>query len=88
MQHHIIKSQVFDVAFADAGRSYQLQNQISDIFHSQLMDGMEQLFNRLVPDDMLLSLGDVELDIGSLSYNIMEYDLTNRILDELERDIN
>ena len=88
MQHHIIKSQVFDVAFADAGRSYQLQNQISEIFHNQLMDGMEQLFNRLVPDDTLLSLGDVELDIGSVSYNIMEYDLTNRILDELEREIN
>ena len=79
---------MFDVAFADAGKSYQLQNQISDLFHNKLMDGMEQLFNRLVPDDTLLTLGDVELDIGSVSYNFLEYDLVNRILEELEREIN
>jgi len=88
MQHHIVQYQVFDVAFANAGRSYELQNRISDIFHNQLMDGMEQLFNRLVPDDSLLTLGDVDIDIGSIPYNLIEYDLVDRILDELEREIN
>jgi hypothetical protein len=88
MQHHIVQYQVFDVAFTNAGRSYELQNKISDIFNNQLMDGMEQLFTRLVPDDTLLTLGDVDIDIGNISYNVLEYDLVDRILDELEREIN
>lgn len=88
MQQHIVQYQIFDVAFTDAGKSYELQNKISDIFHSKLMDGMEQLFNRLVPDDILLTLGDIDINIGDISYNLIEYDLTGRILDELEREIN
>ncbi|MHB8208154.1 contractile injection system tape measure protein [Mucilaginibacter sp.] len=88
MQHHIVQYQVFDVAFANAGKSYELQNKISDIFNNQLMDGMEQLFSRLVPNDTLLTLGDVNIDIGKIPYNLIEYDLVDRILDELEREIN
>jgi hypothetical protein len=88
MQHHIVQYQVFDVAFTNAGRSYELQNKISDIFNNQLMHDMDQLFNRLVPDDTLLTLGDVNIDIGNIPYNLIEYDLVDRVLDELEREIN
>jgi len=88
MQHHIVQYQVFDVAFTNAGRSYELQNKISDIFNNQLMDGMEQLFSRLVAADTLLTLGDVNIDIGNIPYNWIEYDLVDRILDELEHEIN
>ena len=88
MQHHIVQYQVFDVAFTNAGRSYELQNKISDIFNNQLMDGMEQLFSRLVAADTLLTLGDVNIDIGNIPYNLIEYDLVDRILDELEHEIN
>jgi hypothetical protein len=87
MQHHIVQYQIFDVAFSNARRSYELQNKISDIFHNQLMDGMEQLFSRLVPDDTILTLGEVDIDLGSIPYNLIEYDLADRILTELEREI-
>lgn len=88
MQHHIVQYQMFDVAFSSAARSYELQNKISDIFHNQLMDGMEQLFSRLVPADAILTLGEVDIDVGSIPYNLIEYDLADRILAELEREIN
>ncbi len=79
---------MFDVAFSNAGRSYELQTKISDVFHNQLMDGMEQLFSRLVPNDTVLTLNEVNIDIGSIAYNLIEYDLVDRILAELEREIN
>jgi len=88
MQHHIVQYQMFDVAFPDANRSYELQTKISDIFHNQLMDGMEQLFSRLVPNDIVLALNEVNIDVGSIAYNLIEYDLADRILAELEREIN
>src|SRR5471030_337696 len=88
MQHHIVQYQMFDVAFSNAGRSYELQTKISDVFHNQLMDGMEQLFSRLVPNDTVLMLNEVNIDVGSIAYNLIEYDLVDRILAELEREIN
>src|ERR1700754_1507464 len=88
MQHHIVQYQMFDVAFSNASKSYELQNKLSDVFNNQLIDGMEQLFSRLVPDDTVLTLNEVNIDVGSIAYNLIEYDLADRILAALEREIN
>lgn len=87
MQHHIIQQQMFDVGFSNADRSYELQSKISDIFNNQLSDAMEQLFSRLVPANTVLSMGDIAIDVGSIPYGQLEYELTDRILIELEKEI-
>ncbi|WP_448699240.1 contractile injection system tape measure protein [Mucilaginibacter sp. AW1-3] len=87
MQNHIIQQQMFDVGFPSADKSYQLQSKISDIFHNQLSDAMEQLFSRLVPANVVLSMGDVSIDAGNIVYDQLEFELTDRILAELEREI-
>ncbi|OCX53153.1 hypothetical protein BEL04_02220 [Mucilaginibacter sp. PPCGB 2223] len=87
MPNHIVQQQVFDVTFPEAGTAYSLQNRISDLFHNQLSDAMEQLFTRLVPDEQVLSMGDVEIDVGHIANNQLEYELTDRILLELEKAI-
>ncbi len=84
---HIIQYQIFDVEFSNAGKSYELQNKISDIFNTQLIAGMDQLFNRLTTDDIILTLNNVDIDIGSIAYDQLEYDLTTKVLYELEKEI-
>jgi len=84
---HIIQHQLFDIAYTNAGRAYDLQSKVSDIFNSRLVTGMEELFDRLVPEDVVLSLDEVSIDIGNITYNRLDYDLADRILAELEREI-
>jgi len=87
MQHHIIQQQLFDVSYTEAGTAYQLQSKISDIFHNQLSEAMELLFSRLVPPDVVLSMGDIEIDVGDIAYNQLEYQLADLVLFELEKAI-
>jgi hypothetical protein len=84
---HIIQYQMFDVEFSNAGKSYDLQNKISDIFNNQLTSGMEQLFNRLAPADTTLTLNEINIDVGSIPYDMLEYELTDKVLAELEKEI-
>jgi hypothetical protein len=84
---HIIQYHTFDVAFSDAGKSYDLQNKISDIFNNQLIAGMERLFDSLVPQDTTLTLSEVNIDVGTITYNLLEYNLADRVLAELEKEI-
>jgi hypothetical protein len=85
---HIIQYQLFDVGFSNAGKSYELQNKISDIFNKQLKAGMEQLFDRLVPDgDIILSLDEVDIDLGNITYDLLARDLAGKVLLELEKEI-
>jgi hypothetical protein len=84
---HVIQYQLFDVAYSNAGKSYDLQSKISDIFNNKLTAGMEALFDRLVPEDVLLSLSEVSIDIGSITYSMLDYELADRVLAALEREI-
>ncbi|MBW4891587.1 hypothetical protein KXQ82_17810 [Mucilaginibacter sp. HMF5004] len=84
---HIIQYQLFDVAYTNAGKSYDLQSKISDIFNNTLMGEMERLFDRLVPEDTVLSLSEVSLDIGSITYGMLDYQLVDRVIAALEHEI-
>ncbi len=84
---HIIQHHVFDIEFSDAGRSYELQDKISDIFNRQLLPRMEYLFDSLVPDDITFVLEDIHIDIGSISFNQLNSELPEKVLTELEKVI-
>ena len=84
---HIIRQQVFDIAYTDAGKAHDLQNKISDIFNHQLVERMERLFDRLVPEDKVLMLNELSIDIGSITYAMLDHELADRIITELEREL-
>jgi hypothetical protein len=84
---HVIQYQLFDVAYTNAAKSYDLQSKISDIFNNKLMAGMEALFDELVPGNTVLSLSEVNIDVGSITYSMLDHSLVDRILAELAREI-
>jgi hypothetical protein len=84
---HVIQYQLFDVAYTNAAKSHDLQNKISDIFNNKLVAGMEALFDRLLPGNEVLSLNEVSIDVGTINYQMLDYNLVDRILVELEHEL-
>jgi hypothetical protein len=86
-RHHVVQYQMFDVDFANPAKSYELQNKISNIFHNELTQSMDELFTRLIPENIVITLDELTIDLGSIAYDGLENNLANLVLIELEKEL-
>lgn len=84
-QNHIIKQQIADILFSDKEKSSDLFDEISRLFNNRIRDITYEVFNRLVPEQKLIQLESLVLDLGSLSYPISQEELSMKYKDALEK---
>jgi hypothetical protein len=85
---HIIGKQIFDLEFSSKQESQILQDKISSIFNSRLIDEMNILFDRLIPSNKIIKLDTLSIDIGSISFESLESELPNKLIQKLEQELN
>jgi hypothetical protein len=82
---HSIQTQVFEISFPDRERATEVQNRVSQLFNNRLSPLMARIFDKHVPEDLLVRLDTLELDLGSIAYAGFEEELTERLTLELEK---
>ena len=85
---HIIGKQIFDLEFSSKQESQILQDKISSIFNSRLIDEMNVLFERLIPSNKIIKLDTLSIDIGSISFESLDSELPNKLIQKLEQELN
>ena len=84
---HIIGRQIFDIDFASKEASEVLQDKISAIFNNRLMDEINSLFDRVLPTNRIIKLDTLSIDIGSISFELLDTELPNRVIQKLEQEL-
>lgn len=84
---HIIGRQIFDIDFASKEASEVLQDKISAIFNNRLMDEMNSLFDRVLPTNRIIKLDTLNIDIGNISFELLDTELPNRVIQKLEQEL-
>ena len=86
-QPHIIGRQIFDIDFPSKEASEVLQDKVSAIFNNRLMDEMNRLFDRVLPSNRIIKLDTLSIDIGNISFESLETELPNRLIQKLEQEL-
>jgi Contractile injection system tape measure protein len=70
--HHVIKTQVIDVATDNSNEAFNLQHKLSSLFYRVLIPILEKMFDELAPGEQVIYLGSIEVDLGMMTPEEME----------------
>lgn len=87
-QNHIIQTQVFEIGFPNREEVTDVQNRLSQLFNTRLSQVMAGLFDKHIPNDLLLKIDTFEIDLGNISYAHFEDQLAEKFTTELEKELN
>lgn len=70
--HHVIKTQIINVATDNSNEVFSLQHKLSNLFYRVMVPVLEKLFDDLAPGDQVVYLDSVEIDLGIMTTEEME----------------
>ena len=74
--YHIIQQKVFDIHTKRKDRYAILQNRFSRLFHNELFSMLETFIDREIPPDLDFRIETITVDLGTVSYEHLEQDIT------------
>ena len=86
-QRHVIKEQVLDLRVSTQLSTFELQNQVSKIYRSQIVPLVEACCDRLSDPDTLYRLNSLTLDLGEVSLASLEKDMVEKIATQLPQQL-
>lgn len=87
-QYFSIQRLSFNISFPSKEGAHELQNRISAIYHHQIHATLQRFFNRIIPENILIRKDCLLLDIGSISYELLETELPGRLQAALEEQFS
>jgi hypothetical protein len=85
--YHIIQKQVFDICFPLEEKAYDLQNRFSRLFYNDATPVMTEVFDRMIPEELVLRLDHLTLDLGRIPGQRLEKDFRERFRQALEKEL-
>ena len=86
-QYFSVKEQVFEIDFTNRALVHELQNTISKISNDRLTRAIDDCLEKLIPNDALIKLDTLTLDIGEIAYDSLDKELEGRVIGALEERI-
>lgn len=81
--NHLIQKVTFEIGLPSQEGAYQLQNRISEVFKSTLLQAVEPLFDKCAGRDVILSIDRLELDLGNIRSDMLEEELQQEFLRQI-----
>jgi len=85
--YHIIQKQTFDICFPLEEKAYDLQNRFSRLFYNDATPVMTEVFDRMIPEELVLRLDHLTLDLGRIPSQRLEKDFRERFRQALEKEL-
>lgn len=77
-QTHIIHKQIAEITFGNKAEVQVLFHDMSKLLNSQISQCMERVLDRMVPEDTLISLDLLEVDLGVMALPLNEIEFVNK----------
>lgn len=86
-QQHSIQQQILNIDFYDKANVQPLYATISNLFNSKIHDVTETIFNRHIPEDVIIKLDSLHVDVGTIDHAYFEQEFTERYQAALEQEL-
>ena len=88
MPTHIIHKQKVHLRTGMSANAFQLQNRISDLFRNGLASKIENLFDQFSPDENILRIDKLELDLGIVNEKNLESEFSQQLIEQLSHSLS
>ncbi|SJZ92662.1 contractile injection system tape measure protein [Sediminibacterium ginsengisoli] len=86
-QHFSINQQLFEIDFFSKAKAYELQDRISRLVNGPLPEQVNRYLESVIPEELLLKIDQIRLDIGEVNYENLEQELLTKFMDALMEEI-
>lgn len=88
-QHHIVQKLIFEIELSsDEDDAFGLQTKISDGYERLLLAALCEIFDKLIGEDEVLRIDKLEINLGEVSPQYLEYDLPEKTRKEMEQALD
>lgn len=86
---HLIGKQILELEVSTSDKIYAMQQKMSELVWKDLLPELNKMFDRIVGEDEVISIGRIELDIGNINLNdtYNSEDIVYKIVNLLEEKI-
>ncbi len=86
-QQHIVQKLTVEIGLSSQDIAFDLQTKITNEYKRLVLSSMSEVFDRLVDADEFLSIDKLEIDIGAIPVNELEYAFPDKIKSEVEEAV-
>ncbi len=86
-QQHIVQKLTVEIGLSSQDIAFDLQTRITNEYKRLVLSSMSEVFDRLVDADEFLSIDKLEIDIGAIPVNELEYAFPGKIKVEVEEAV-
>ncbi|TNF40594.1 MAG: hypothetical protein EP310_08620 [Bacteroidetes bacterium] len=86
-QKHIINREVLEFTVSERNRAQSIQNKVSEIVRLKLNPSLDQLFSRISGSDEIIRIEQLIIDLGTITGEELENELTDKIISEIRNRI-
>lgn len=87
MSDHFIQRQTLDISYSERNKAQELQNRLSVLLNGEFIAALEYLFDRLIPDDLIIQLDHLLIDAGNIQVKDLETDFVKQLIEALETEL-
>ncbi len=86
-QNHIIQKQNIEVTLSSGKNANALQDKIKNIYYEKIIPQLDNLFSGFIKDDIVIRLDKLDIDLGHISENDLEKQLTEKIVASIRQQL-
>lgn len=87
-EKHIIKKQIIELNLSSQEGAFELQNEVSRIYHQKIISLIDIFLNQFNISDTIYQIDTLELNLENIDINHLEEELIAKIQQELAKVIN
>ena len=86
-QHHIIRRQVIEMTLLGEQDPVEAQQRMADLLENEIMERLDRVFSEISPEDEVIRINRLDIDIGRISLDDMAIDMTDRAVRSVRENI-
>jgi hypothetical protein len=87
-QNHVIHKQTLEFTLRDKKNLSNFQQRLDRLYHTNILPDLDKLFSALTDPETIIRLGKVEIDLGTISVDNLENEVTEKVTKYLNEELS
>lgn len=87
MSDHLIKRQILDLRISDRRGAQRVQEQARQAYWSEIVPALEEIFSGAVPEDVVVRLDKLEIELGGVSLETFASKVVEKIRERITEQV-
>ncbi|HEU4718443.1 MAG TPA: contractile injection system tape measure protein [Bacteroidia bacterium] len=83
MNKNVINRQIIDLKVSSQKNAFRLQQQVNEIYHAEILPMLDDVMSGLIPENEVLRIDRLEIDLGALRLDGNSTQLTERLRSQI-----